>query len=455
MNKLFKMIFAFLGLAIIGITDGLGDNDWTQTVEGKKTFNQLSTEEAQKLEEADFNQYADALDFHKSSIVTSLEANKASKEDLDAMKAELDKIYKTQYETLEKALKEQAAYFKKESEAKGNVFESFSSKVLKALEENKDGIISMTKEGTGVVKFEITKASQSAADIDSGTDFAMMEAGVGQIPTRIPLIREMFRNQNTSSEYIKYNDQETIVRDAKNVAGCAATTHTSKVTWKVRTLQISKVRDFVEVCVDMMDDYDFVEGEVKALVETDVRLQVDSQLLLGDGAYPNLNSIDNVASTFAAGSYASKVQAGTLIDLIQVSACLISDAGQNNAYNANVALVNPVDWCLMKLTKDQNDNYLIPNFVTSDGVNIGSVRVIANNLVPANEMYVMDTSKGTVFSRKGITIEMAFENATNFEKELVTVKAYERLNFRVRNVDANAFLHVPDLAVAITAITTV
>ena len=43
MNKLFKMIFALLGLAIIGITDGLGDNDWTSTVEGNKTFKQLST----------------------------------------------------------------------------------------------------------------------------------------------------------------------------------------------------------------------------------------------------------------------------------------------------------------------------------------------------------------------------------------------------------------------------
>lgn len=47
---------------------------------------------------------------------------------------------------------------------------------------------------------------------------------------------------------------------------------------------------------------------------------------------------------------------------------------------------------------------------------------------------------------------MAFENRENFEKELVTVKAYERLNFRVRNVDANAFLHVPSIATAVAAI---
>jgi hypothetical protein len=58
-----------------------------------------------------------------------------------------------------------------------------------------------------------------------------------------------------------------------------------------------------------------------------------------------------------------------------------------------------------------------------------------------------------VYSRKGVTVDFSFENTDNFEKELVTVKAYERLNFRVRNVDANAFMHVADVAAAITAIT--
>ena len=76
-----------------------------------------------------------------------------------------------------------------------------------------------------------------------------------------------------------------------------------------------------------------------------------------------------------------------------------------------------------------------------------------NQLVPINEMYIMDSTKGTVYSRRGVTVEFGFENNDNFEKELVTVKAYERLNMRVRNVDANAFMHVPSISAGITAIT--
>jgi hypothetical protein len=280
-----------------------------------------------------------------------------------------------------------------------------------------------------------------------------MMPGVGQIATRQTFMRNLFNQRNTTKEYVKYNDQETIVRDAKNVAGCASSTHDSKITWQVRTMQITKVRDMVDICIDMMDDYEWVSSEIRDLVSTDVALKVDEGLLLGSDVYPELNSVDAVASTFAAGDYATSVQSPTLVDLIHVTACQISDAGENNKFTANYALVNPVSFCLLRVEKDANNRYLIPNFITDDGVNIGSVQVIANNLVPVNEMYVMDSTKGTVVSRRGTTVEFGFENNDNFEREIVTVKAYERLNFLVRNVDANAFLHVPDIASAITAIT--
>ena len=380
---------------------------------------------------------------------------KASKEDLEKMKEEIVKLKDARVDALEGALKAQGVEverFKKQLDAasEGKSVD-FKTALLEGMKENAE-LLKGLKDNKGTVRLEI-KANQDASDITSGSDWATMEPGVGQIPTREPFIRELFRNQNTSSEYVKYNDQETIVRDAKNVAGCAASTHNSKITWQVRTMEIKKVRDFVDVCIDMMEDYDFVQGEITNLVSTDVRLRVDQQLLLGTNTGDELNSVDAVASTFAAGSYATSVQSPTLIDLIQVGACQISDAGQNNAYAANYALINPVDWCLLKLTKDSQNRYIIPNFITQDGVNIGNVQVIANQLVPANEMYIGDFTKGTVYSRRGMTVEFGFENNDNFEREIVTVKAYERLNLRVRNVDANAFMHVPDIAAAITAIT--
>lgn len=422
-------------------------------------FTKKTAEEISKMNEVEINDYHTALEKHREEKEAELNksiSEKASNEELTALKAEVAKLKDSEFETMKSTLKAQGKEMAKLVEqvetqtAKEGV--SFTMAVLKGLKENEENLKDVLKNGAGTVKLEI-KASQSAADITSGTDYATIESGVGQIATRQALMKSLFPVQAISTEYLKYNDQETIVRDAKNVAGCADSTHTSKITWQVRTLQISKVRDFVDVCVDMMEDYDYVEGEIRNLVSTDVALKVDQQLLLGTGVYPELNSVDAVASTFAAGSYAASVQDATLIDLIKVAGCQISDFGQNNKFMANTVLLNPVDACLMQLIKDADGNYIVPNWITSDGVNIGAMRVIANQLIPANEAYVFDSSKGTIFQRRGATVELAFENRENFEKELVTVKAYERLNFRVRNVDANAFMHIADLGAAITAIT--
>ena len=421
-------------------------------------FTKKTAEEISKMSEVEINDYHTALEKHREEKETELNKSieaKATTEDLDALKAIVEDLKKSEFEAMKSTLKAQGSAMAKlveqveTSTAKESM--SFTASVLKGLKDNEERLKDVLKDGSGTVKLEI-KALQDSADITSGTDFAQLEPGVGQIATRQALMKSLFPVQPISTEYLKYNDQETIVRDAKNVAGCAASTHLSKVTWQVRTLQITKVRDYVDVCVDMMEDYDFVEGEIRNLVSTDVALRVDEQLLLGTGVYPETNSVAAVASTFAAGAYALTIQDATLIDLIKIAGAQISDFGQNNKFMANTVLLNPIDACKMQLLKDADGNYMVPNWITSDGVNIGAMRVIANQLVPANEAYVFDSSKGTIYQRKGATVELAFENRENFEKELVTVKAYERLNFRVRNVDANAFMHIPDLAAATAAI---
>ena len=317
-------------------------------------FIKKSDEAIAKLTDEEKSKYlAELIEWQTKSIEALQEGVKENEAKDSNIEKQINDLYSAQITTLKTNLDAQGgaiAKLSKELEAttsKENL--SFQAAVFKSLTDSKEEIDSMLKTGGKTVRLEI-KASQGAADINTGTDFAEMEAGVGMIATRQPFMRSLFVNRNTNSEYVKYNDQNTIVRDAKNVAACDSSTHTSKITWQVRTMQISKVKDFVDVCIDMMDDYSFVESEIRGLVDTDVRLQVDEQLLLGDGVYPNLNGVVSVASTFAAGSYATSVQAPTLIDLIRVTACQISDFGQNNKFNANVAILNPADQCLMTLT---------------------------------------------------------------------------------------------------------
>lgn len=336
----------------------------------------------------------------------------------------------------------------------------------KLLKDNEEKIKSFKAGGRTMAKLEFpvaTKAQQAATDIATHT-IGMMVEGIGQIPTRKPFLRDLFNVVNCNLEYIKYIDQETIVRDAKNVASATTSIHTSKITWKERSIQITNVRDLINVPIDMLDDYDFVEGEVKRLLDVNVQLRVDAGLLNDDGIHPNLHSINEKASTFSAANtlggtieaWTAKVKDPNIFDLVIAMTSQIIAMGKDGYFMPNVVLFNTIDKYKSLLIKDASGQYVMPPFVTRVGgkeYNIDGMIVRSNPNVPANSVWVFDSTKGTIYQRKTAMAEISYENATNFETEVATLKVYERLNFLIRNVDANAFMKCTDVATALTAIT--
>ena len=385
-----------------------------------------------------------------------------------APKEELDKLQEKMQGYIEEVNKINEAVLK-QGEAMAKIAKNtekpvtFAKAFNESLKGNKEAFDEW-RAGNGSSKFFMdvdfdVKAGETidASEITSGTDFAMMVDGIGQIPVRQPFMKDLFITRPIGTEYLKYADQENIVRDAQNVIGCAPITTTTTISWIVASVQIKKVKDYINVCLDMMEDYSYVEGEVRGLIDSSVQLKTDEGLLLGDGTGTALNGVASQAATFAAATpgadYSTSVKMANLYDLICIVGAQISAAGQENKWFANVVVMNPRDAKLLKLEKDDNGQYLRPDFARGLVQSIDGIRIVENPLIPENEMYVMDSRQGTVYQRRGVGLEFSFENRQNFEEELVTVKAYERLNLLIRNVDANAFIHVPDIAQGIIDIT--
>lgn len=390
----------------------------------------------------------------------------ASKNDVESIKNSIEELKTVADQT---ALK--AAFDKLEGEiealkeASVKPVVDFSSPIKKALAENKERINALKSTGG---KFEIeldidVKATHNPTDIGQREQLGQFEPGVSRIPHRKVYMESLFTPGAASTEYIKYVEQASVVRDAKNVAACAASTHNSKVTFAVKDLQMKKVRDFTSVCIDMMDDYTFVESEIRDLVTSGVNLKKDTDLLLGDGTGANINGVDSYAATFDAASagadYSNSVFNPTLIDLLVIAGAQIKAFGGENFFSPNVIILNPIDATLMGLIKDGQENYIKVGSVNASvfrdangQLYINGMLVVENPNCPSNEAYVFDSTKGTYYKRTGLVVEFAYENGTNFEQELVTVKAYERGNLRVRNNDANAFMHIADIAAGIAAI---
>lgn len=428
---------------------------WTGT-EGE--FKSLSFEDVKKLEDEDYDQYMEALDKNRLETIEAIKDGKANKEDLEKLVDEISEIKNDYIKSLLKAQKEQGEFL---SQLKIQHKQTGERKTVKELIEEKSDEIKAIKNHPLSIFVETNKANQVPGDIGDRDDLAERVPGVEQIARRRPFVKDWFRVVRTDTEYIRKTEQDVVVRDAKNVAQCAASTHNTKLTWKQTTLQQKKVRDFVHVCIDMMEDYDFVEGEIRDLINYGVQIKVDNGLLLDDGTGANLNGIDSYASTFAAdlagadysAATGTPIQAPNVGDLICVAGAQIEFLGQENKFMPNVAFLNPKQIKLLRLTKDQNDQYLLPNILSTNGDEVNDIRLVGNPLVPENEAYVMDSTMGVIYQRKATEVAMSFENNDNFETETVTIKGLERLNLWVSDNNSNAFMHISSISAAITAIT--
>jgi cytochrome c556 len=338
---------------------------------------------------------------------------------------------------------------------------NFVKALKNAIHENKDKFAKLKNKEIKHLEINIVyKASQVPTDIADRDDYAQFMPGTNRKPVRDTFIRDLFRKIPVSREYVRYREENTVTRDAKVVIACAASTHNTKKTWINRTVQIQKIRDMIDICIDMIDDYDFVEAEVKQLVDESVKLKGDAEMFNGTG---DILSIESICSEFDAanvlapydGASGKGFKFPTIAQLTAAMKAQIYTFGQNKKWQADTILMNENDKTRFLHEKDSTGQYLLPRFIETNGGILNNMQIVTNPLVAENTLYVLDSRQGTILDRQMMTLEFSYENNDNFETETVTVKAVERLQFHVKQIDRDAFMMCSDIEAALTAITNI
>jgi HK97 family phage major capsid protein len=380
----------------------------------------------------------------------------AGKSEIDALKSELASIKtiaeKDQTEELKAKFVELESIVGAIKEAKKDNAEAKKS-LLDMIKEKGQDIKDMVSKKAGAITLTL-KAMQNPSDITLGSDYAQFVPGTERKPVRQPRIVDLFRRIPVTTEYVKYREEEVVTRDAKVVVACATSTHNTKKTWKNQTVQIQKIRDFVDVCIDMIEDYSFVASEIEQLVNESVKLKEEFEIMLGTG---NILSIDSISSVFdptnILAPYNGAFTSATIAELTAAMKAQIYTFGQENNFVADTIVMNYNDWVKFMHTKNADGDYLLPNFVVTGDAILNGMRIITSPIIAPNTLYVFDSTKGAILDRQQATIEMSYENNDNFEHEVVTIKAVERLQFHVANVNQDAFMKCEDIASALGDIT--
>jgi len=437
---------------------------WFVMTGAEKTFKSLTGEEYEALDDEQKSQYEAALLKHNNEKEAAIKAEltklqvdaTANKDIIKQLKEQLDEMNKN-IPAMLIAMKAQGVELAKLKNTGAITIETFEKRLKAAFDEKASDINDLgTKQGQSI--FTVAKASQTYGDITDGSDFAQMRPGVIDKPVRRTRIRQLFSTIPLSTEYYKYTEQTTVVRDAKGVALCSAVTSNTKETLTVQSKQTVVIKDIITFCRDFIADYPFMQSRIEKLITDSMALEIDKQLLGVSASVIKTDSILGIASEFSAANVSAPVeasiQAANFIDLIGAMDMQI-DVLSEGAFMPDTVIVNRHDWFrLVESLKDKNDNYLSKDIVSTGGnVFIKGMLVVMTSICPSGTCVVFDSTKGEILDRRTLEIEISTMDGTDWQSGLAKIMAKERLNFIVPSNYANAFMKCTDIDVAIAAIT--
>lgn len=278
----------------------------------------------------------------------------------------------------------------------------------------------------GSTRIEL-KAITTAAGSGGGMIVSQRETEIVGIPKRPDVIlRDLLTVIPTTSGSIDYPRQTTRTNAAAAVAEGTVKPYSnygwSRVTTAVRTLA-----HLAKLTRQAMDDAPQLQGEVDAEMRYGLALAEDAQILLGDGTGENLYGLMPQATAYALPTGATAP--ATSIDKLRAAMLQAALA----FYPPDAIVLNPIDWYNIEITKDAAGGYIFANPLQMAGPTLWGKPVAATTSMTVNAFLVgAFKMAATLYDRMSVEVLISSENADDFEKNLLTMRAEERLALAVK-----------------------
>jgi len=371
------------------------------------------------------------------SAIESAEANKVSKDEIDALKKEFSENMTKQFVALQEVLNKQGIYLKKITEKEANEV----APIEKALAENKDAIAKLRNSSSSSDNVKFTVKAVGDMSITNNT--------TGQIPQafRSPIIGDVKERMVRLMDLITIGSISSNLKEwvyVANEEGAAGSTEEGALKNQidfdllVGSQKVEKITAFITVTDEMLEDVEGIQTLINNKLATKLNLVLESQVYGGSGVSPILNGIKTVATTFAAGSFAATIDNANEVDVLAVAQNMIEVANQTMP---TAILMNPTDVTKLLVTKvsSTDKRYVERLQMIAGTLSFDGVPVVKTTLVTAGEFLMGDFTKASLDFKKGVTIEIGY-NADNFVKNYKTIRGELRAVCSVEHNERTAFV---------------
>jgi HK97 family phage major capsid protein len=303
------------------------------------------------------------------------------------------------------------------------------------MDEVKEWLKSRKSKSVSVQVKAIISALTTDADGSAG-DLIVPERrpGILGLPQRRLTIRNLITPGRTSSNAIQYVKETGFTNSAATVSETSgAAKPRSEIKFDLMTTAVTTIAHYVMATKQILDDVPQLMSYIDGRLRYGLALVEENQLLNGSGAGTDLNGIYTQATAYVAPIVPSAAGNLTKIDIIRLAILQAVLA----EYPANGIVMHPSDWADIELTKTDEGAYLFANPQGGTEPRLWRLPVVETQAMTVDKFLTGAFQLGAqLFDREDATVEISTEDQDNFIKNLVTIRAEERLAMAVYRPEA-------------------
>lgn len=298
-----------------------------------------------------------------------------------------------------------------------------------SLGENLVNTVKATKHGK---RFSVAAPEFSKANTD--TQVRPTTAGVSAFATDLDynvvtaartalVIRDLFGAETISGSSLTFLVEGAMEGSAKVTAEGAEKAQVHFADPTPVTVSLKKVTEYIKESDEYVEDYAFLASAVNGRLLYALGLTEQNELvadLLGTSGIQTDNT-----------SWTTDTKADALADVIFGA---LMDVQEQSGFAADAIVMNPATWQVLRLGKDSNNQYYGGGyFADGQGKQLWGVPVVVTTAV-TNSQIIVGAFKtcGSVVQKGGVAVEMTNSNEDDFKRNLMMIRAEERLALAVR-----------------------
>ncbi|MBA1192848.1 phage major capsid protein [Pseudomonas entomophila] len=279
------------------------------------------------------------------------------------------------------------------------------------------------------------RVSVPRAAITTATSGALTTAdrqpGIIAPPQRRLTIRDLVAPGSTQTQSIEYVRESGFTNNARTVAENTAKPY-SDITFELATANVRTIAHLFKASRQMLDDAPALQSYIDARARYGLLMAEEAQLLYGNGTGANLQGLMTVAQLYAAPAGVA-VTGEQRIDRLRL-ALLQAELAE---FPSDGIVLNPIDWAAIELTKDGEGRYIIGEPQDGTTPRLWNRPVVSTQAMTQDDFLVGAFKLGAqIFDRMEIEVLISTENDKDFENNMATIRAEERLAFAIYRGEA-------------------